>query len=429
MEKTRREFMKMTGGAALGSGLVLGGLGRAAHAKPPKGVPSKPVKIGVVCPLSGAAAALGEAGWRATQIWADRVNAAGGILGRKVELHWEDETKGKETVERFRKLTLRTECDVVVGTISTGVALAVLPIAEELGQLFLSWDGTSQKQFDETVPDPKYVFRSCNNEAEAVAGALMTAEYFPDIRRVVGINLDYSYGRNCMAAFKTVLQHHNPKAEVVLELWPKWGTTDYTAHVLAIKKEKPDLVMSSHPIQDAPIFLKQAHPAGLFKEAKGAFVSAGLIHEDLKKEFTPEGMILGYNALFFEWTDAWPLLRDFNKEYYARFKAYPANDSDHAYFVVEAYKVAVERAYALTGKWPTKEQVAKILPNTEVACPSGYRGYSHDKRMLANYFMGTTTHNNPYDFVTIENVRMWSAAQTQTPYGMKFYDWVKGWGK
>jgi ABC-type branched-subunit amino acid transport system substrate-binding protein len=81
MRQTRREFMKTVGGAALGSGVLLAGGHRLAQAAP-KGVPSDPVKIGIICFMSGIAAPVGEPGWRASQIWAEDANAAGGILGR-----------------------------------------------------------------------------------------------------------------------------------------------------------------------------------------------------------------------------------------------------------------------------------------------------------------------------------------------------------
>lgn len=429
MKKTRREFMKTVGGAALGSGLMLAGGGRMVHAKPPKGVPSDPIKVGIICFLSGVAAPVGEPGWRATQIWVDDCNAAGGILGRKIELHLEEETSAKETVERFKKLTLQTKCDVIMGIISTGNGLAVAAVAEDFGQLWLSWDGTTQKGVLETMPNPKFSFKSANNESEAVGGAILTAKHYPDIKTVAGLQPDYSYGRNCWEAYKTALKHYNPKVEFVLDLWPKLGTTDFSSHIAAIKKAKPDLLMSSLWSGDGPVFFKQGMAVGLFKEMKACFVSNGLVHESLKKDFVPEGFILGYNALYFQWTDTWPLLQDFTKKYYARFKSYPYNESDHAYFVLEAYKAAVEKAYAFTGKWPTKAQIAKVLPGIQVATPSGYRGYAKDHRMTANYFMGITTHDNPYDFVTIKNVEVLSPVQIQTPPGMKFHDWIKGWGK
>ena len=428
MKQTRREFMKTVGGATLGSGLMLAGGHRLAEARP-KGVPSDPLKIGIICFLSGIAAPVGEPGWRATQIWVDDCNAAGGILGRKIELHLEEETSAKETVERFKKLTLQTKCDVIMGIISTGNGLAIAPVAEDFGQLFLSWDGTTQKGVNETMPNTTFAFKSVNNESEAVGGAIFVAKKWPEVRTIAGINPDYSYGRNCWEAFNTVLKYFNPKAEPVLDLWPKLGTTDFSSHIAAIKKAKPDLLMSSHWSGDCPIFLKQAMAVGLFKDMKGCFTTAGLVHETLKKAFVPEGIILGYNALYFNWTDQWPLLSDFTKKYYARFKSYPYNESDHAYFVLEAYKTAVEKAYGFTGKWPTKKQIAEALPGIMVATPSGYRGYSKDKRMLARNFMGITTHDNPYDFVTLKDLMIHSSAEVQTPMGMQFHDWVKSWKK
>jgi branched-chain amino acid transport system substrate-binding protein len=316
-----------------------------------------------------------------------------------------------------------------MGVISTGNGLAIAPVAEDFGQLWLSWDGTTQKGVIETMPKTKYAFKSANNEAEAVGGARLTAKHFPDIRTVAGINPDYSYGRNCWEAYQTVLKRSNPNVKFVLDLWPKLGTSDFTSHIAAIKRAKPDLLMSALWGGEAPILLKQGIAAGLFEDMKVCMTPAGLAHETLKKAFTPEGMILGYNALYFNWTESWPLLRDFTRKYYARFKSYPYNECDHAYFVLEAYKAAVEKAYIFTEKWPTKEQIAKVLPGTQVATPSGYRGYATDKRMLCNYFMGISTHNNPYDFVTIDQVEVLSPAEIQTPPGMKFHDWVAGWGK
>src|SRR5512134_6964 len=72
MKKTRREFVKLVGGAALGVGVMLSGRGKAmAQAKPLKGVPSEPVKIGVMPGLTGVIGVPGTAGWRTAQFWAE----------------------------------------------------------------------------------------------------------------------------------------------------------------------------------------------------------------------------------------------------------------------------------------------------------------------------------------------------------------------
>jgi branched-chain amino acid transport system substrate-binding protein len=429
MEKTRREFVKLVGGAALGAGMVLAGRTKAqAQAKPAKGVPSEPVRIGAMPGLSGVIAVPGTAAWRTTQMWAEEVNASGGILGRKVELYMEEETSAKDCVERFRKLTLEKKCDVIVGLMSTGNGLAVGPLAEELGQLWLAWDATTQKGVVETMPKTRFGFRSTDNEAEAIGGAILTAKFFPKIKTVAGINNDYSYGRDCWDSYQAVLKHFNPSVKFVEALWPKLGETDFTSHIAALKKANADLIMTSFWSGDVPILMKQATAAGLFKKSKACFTTGGGAHYTLKKEFTPEGIILGYNSLYFKWTDTWPLLKKFVNAYYGKYKEYPVYECDHAYFVLEAYKQAVEKCYSILQKWPSKEEIGKVLSGIQVPSYSGFRGYREDNIMSCNFFMGLTTYKNPYDFVTINQMEILTPVQIMKPTaGAKLYEWIKGW--
>src|SRR5690349_23801546 len=123
-----------------------------------------PLKIGILAPRSGIAAAPGENGIRATQWAVERYNAKGGIAGRKVELVIEDESSPKDTIERFSKLVQQEKVDCVTGIVSSGVGLALGPAVEEARALTIYWDGTSQNGVDETIPEPKYLFRSTDNE-------------------------------------------------------------------------------------------------------------------------------------------------------------------------------------------------------------------------------------------------------------------------
>ena len=88
---------------------------------------------------------------------------------------------------------------------------------------------------------------------------------------VAGINPDYSYGRNNMAAFVAMLKRFDIEHKVVTEQWPKVGTMDLTSHVAALKAAKPDLIFSSLLFADLPVFMKQAHAAGLTEGTKLVF--------------------------------------------------------------------------------------------------------------------------------------------------------------
>ena len=83
MTSSRREFLKVAGGAAV-AGAV--GFPAVAGAQAKPGVPSDPVKIGILAVRAGIVAPVGAAGLRGTEWWAERVNKSGGILGRQVQL-------------------------------------------------------------------------------------------------------------------------------------------------------------------------------------------------------------------------------------------------------------------------------------------------------------------------------------------------------
>src|SRR5213594_4934013 len=126
MRSSRRQFLQLLGvgtGAAAATGIdVPSGFAQAAG----------PVKVGVLAIRAGIAAPVGTAGLRGTEWWAERVNKAGGILGRPVQLVVEEESTPKDTVERYRKLILQDKVEVVIGGISTEVTLALGPVAEEM---------------------------------------------------------------------------------------------------------------------------------------------------------------------------------------------------------------------------------------------------------------------------------------------------------
>ena len=276
----------------------------------------KPLKIGIIAPRSGAAGTAGECGIRAVQWAAERMNKDGGIAGRKFELVIEEETNPKDTIERLRRLILQEKVDAIHGLISTGVSLGVAPVAEEEQALTVMWDGTTQDGVKEMMPNPKYVFRSTDNECEAVMGSLLAVKHFKGkFKRVAGINPDYSYGRNNWEAFKQILARYGVEAEFVAEQWPKVGTMDLTSHIAALNAAKPDLIFSSMLFADLPVFMKQGHAAGLFEGVKLVLPAAGWQINQLKKEFMPEGIIFGHNTLYFDHPQASPLQKAFVTDY------------------------------------------------------------------------------------------------------------------
>ena len=389
---------------------------------------NKPLRIGILAPRSGIAAAPGENGIRAAQWAVEKYNAKDGIGGRKVELVIEDESTPKDTIERFSKLVQQEKVDCVQGIVSSGVGLALGPVIEEARALTIYWDGTTQNGVDETIPDPKYLFRSTDNECEAMMASLLTIKHWKGkFAKVAGINPDYSYGRNNMAAFGAVLKRFNIEHEMVTEQWPKVGTMDLTSHVAALKAAKPDLIFSSLLFADLPVFMKQAHAAGLTEGTKLVFPAAGWQHTLMKKEFTPEGMLFGHNTLYFANPKNSATAKEFVAWYGDKFKDYPEWEADRAYFAVESYKQAVEKAMkAKGGSWPSQDDVIQAMIGLEVESLGGKGSWRKDKIANQTFVQGFTTHKNNYDFVTLaEPFDTMYSADLQKPPGANFWEWIK----
>jgi branched-chain amino acid transport system substrate-binding protein len=418
MTLTRRTFGKALGAARLASALP----GVAAPAIAQAG----PLKIGMLAPRSGVAGTAGECGLRAVEWAAERMNAAGGIAGRKIQLVVEEETTPKDTIERFRRLVLQEKVESVHGLISTGVSLGVAPVAEEEQALLVMWDGTTQDGVKEVMPNPRYVFRSTDNECEAVMGSLLAVKYWKgQFKRIAGINPDYSYGRNNWEAFQQILKRYGVEVEVVAEQWPKVGTMDLTSHVAALKGAKPDLIFSSMLFADLPVFMKQGHAAGLFDGVKMVLPAAGWQLNQLKKEFMPEGVVFGHNTLYFAHPQGSPLMKEFVKAYMDRYKEAPHWEADRAYFALAAYKAGVEAAAKATGRWPKVEEVIDAMPGREVESLGGPARFRKDKIAEQVFYQGLSTNKNEYDFPTLATIESFTADQLQKPPGMDFWEWIK----
>jgi branched-chain amino acid transport system substrate-binding protein len=276
------------------------------------------------------------------------------------------------------------------------------------------------------MPNPKYVFRSTDNECEAVMGSLLAIKYFKGkFKRVAGINPDYSYGRNNWEAFRQILARFGVEAEFVAEQWPKVGTMDLTSHIAALNAAKPDLIFSSMLFADLPVFMKQGHAAGLFDGVKLVLPAAGWQINQLKKEFMPEGIIFGHNTLYFDHPQASALQKAFVQDYIERYKEVPHWEADRAYFALATYKAGVEAAQKAANKWPTPEQVAAAMPGLEVESLGGKGRFRKDKVAEQVFYQGPSTNNNKYDFPTLASIDTFQAEQLQKPPGMDFWEWIK----
>jgi branched-chain amino acid transport system substrate-binding protein len=102
----------------------------------------EPVRLGAFLSVTGPAAFLGDPEQKTLELYVERLNAAGGVLGRKLALVAYDSAGDAEKARTFaRRLIEQDKVDVIVGGSTTGETMAVVPLVEASGVPFISLAG------------------------------------------------------------------------------------------------------------------------------------------------------------------------------------------------------------------------------------------------------------------------------------------------
>lgn len=135
---------------------------------------AQPVVVGAAVPRSGSLAALGADLPKALELWRDEVNAAGGLLGRPVELVLlDDRSEAFETPDHYRKLIEVNRADLLVGPVGSAATLGAAATAERARRVLVNATGASRLV---TRSRYRYVFQVAAPYAAYGGGALEIAQ-------------------------------------------------------------------------------------------------------------------------------------------------------------------------------------------------------------------------------------------------------------
>lgn len=109
----------------------------------------KPIVIGMSLPLTGPVADRAKPGYEGYKYWAEEVNAKGGLLGRKVSFKVLDDGFDQKTaISDYTKLIGQSRVDLLLGTFSSDLNLAVAPIAERYKYVYVEPSGGADEIFE-----------------------------------------------------------------------------------------------------------------------------------------------------------------------------------------------------------------------------------------------------------------------------------------
>ena len=330
------------------------------------------IRLGVLYPIAGTGAVYGVPAMFGHDLAVDEINAAGGVLGQPLATFKRDtKLKPAAAAAAAKELITKDGVNVLIGGLSSAVGLAISEVARQEKVVYIATIPKTIQMTTTKLHD--HVFRTASHtDFEGDAMAQIVGQL--GIEKLCDIQLDYAYGHDLGAGIVRGLARHAPDVELVIELRPKLGATDYNAFISQILGAECDGITSglwgSHFVN----FAQQAKPFGLFEQAK--YISGGEIasHEIAGQmgEDYPDNV----------WSNTYELWYDHHDPSHVEFQAAVAEKAGTnetamwpvlAYIGVKFYAAAAEKAGSIES-----DAIAEALKGLSIDTPVGPRTINPD---------------------------------------------------
>ena len=266
-----------------------------------------PIKMGVIADKTGGLAAYGYSHERVIKAAVERINKAGGIAGRQIEVYVEDtESKPSVGALKFRKLIETYSVDFVLDSNSSGIAVACAPIAKELKIPYLTSASASEISGEK---GNRYVFQSCTSvRAEAKGAAKFAVKNIG--KKWVTVVVNYAWGWSNEQDFTKYITEDGGK--VLASIRVPLGTSDWLPYLKGKIPKEAEAVFFANFGSDFLSFIRDLHAVRPDIKKLGAVYAISA--QDIKKLgvaaeglycITPyptrlEGLNTKYNKVFRE---------------------------------------------------------------------------------------------------------------------------------
>jgi len=307
-----------------------------AGCQKPSGDGGNVIKLGEYASLTGTEATFGQSSHNGTLLAVDEINAAGGVLGKKIQLITEDDqSKAGEPATIVRKLISRDQVVAILGEVASGRSLEAAPICQQNKIPMISPSSTNPGVTE--VGD--YIFRVCFLDSFQGAVLARFAKNTLKVKSVVvltDVRSPYSVGLAQYFKERFTADGGN----IVAEQKYNGGDKDFNAQLTAIKAANPEAIFVPGYYTEAGLISLQARRLGITVPLFGGdgWESPKLV------EIGGTAVEGTYYSTHYSPEDPSPLVQNFVKKYRARFNETPdamaALGHDSALVLVDAIKRA-----------------------------------------------------------------------------------------
>ena len=364
---------------------------------PASAMAQKPIKVGIIDCYSGPPAVFGQDALNGFKLALSEINKKG-VLGRKIEFTTRD-TKFKVDVglSIAKELVMRENIDLLVGTISSSVAVAVSDYVKGEKVPFIVWISKSEKITGEK--GHRYVFSTGENTAMAGKAGGSALAKKPYVKYWIAGD-DYEYGHAIADAIWRNLKAQKPSVEKIGETWWKTGEPDLVPYFTSIMAAKPDAFIVCGGGATMTNSMKACKTTGILQKIP-VFMHTATDHAVLKPlglEAAPEG-VMGTMDYHFYYPET-PANKAFVKAFQEANGAPPGFPAFHGYITAHFIAQAYKKAGAIN-----KEKFINALEGLVIDSPGGkIEMRKCDHQAVLPMYLGVTKKVPQYNLLISSNI-------------------------
>ncbi|HEX4085507.1 MAG TPA: ABC transporter substrate-binding protein [Chthoniobacteraceae bacterium] len=272
------------------------------------------IKVGEFASMSGGSASFGQSSHNGTALAIDEINAAGGLLGKKVDLITEDDrSMAGEPSTIVHKLISEDGVVAVLGEVASSKSLEAAPICQENHIPMISPASTNAK----VTEVGNYIFRVCFIDPfqGKVMAKFALSRGWKNVAILKDVKQDYSMG--LADAFEKAITANG--GSIVKEQEYSTGDKDFRAQLTSIKASHPDAIFVPGYYAEVALIARQARQFGIKVPLLGG---DGWVGESLLK-VAGHALDGCYFSNHYSQDDPSPVIQDFVKKYQAKYGEKP----------------------------------------------------------------------------------------------------------
>lgn len=313
----------------------------------------------------------------------EEINAAGGVLGRSLEIRRRDDNGRPEDVIRLViETTQRDNAVAITGYIMSHIAMAASQVCEREKVSCLATYAMTDKLLGEAW-NP-WMFRIAPSTTVMARVSAEQASKMP-MKRLAIAAPQFEFGVSLTEAFKKELLRLSPQVEIVGEQWSPVLKLNAAPVTAALRHYHPDTIFSAHIGADQARFVREGMRRDLFKDVN--VITYALAQKQSVGELLKE-VPAGWLSLCHSPTQITiPDYAPFRKAYLAKYDKEPDEASVFGYSIIYAIKSAIEKS-GTTDRVAVRDALEGLTWGTPLGEVT-FRKFDHQSNMP--FFYGKTT--------------------------------------